>query len=158
MFKAIPPTVSDTVQVLDVDGNEITRFVAVWKRPDSDARKALLNARMENLSQLRMAQNAMTDAADDDLKGFNAALAEIEAGGKARIREHLERVDGLLDERDVVVDYSPPVLDELLKWAEYTNPLTESLARLAEGRCVLEAQAKNSVPPVLGGLAPVDNL
>lgn len=153
-LKATTPTVRDTVIVKDNAGAEIDRFTAVWKRPDSAARRTLLQQRLEGLRQLQQAQEQVGDKAlpgDEGLDGFNAALNSIVEQGNARIRMHLASVEGLLDAADAPVDYTPGVLEAMLEWAEYANPLAESLARLAEGRTVEDAQAKNSTPPVGSG-------
>lgn len=154
-LKATTPTIADTVVINDAADNEITRFVAVWKRPDSKTRKALLKARIEALSRYEAAKTALTGTATSDVDGFSTALAALEDESKARIRAQLERVEGLLDANDQPVTYSKEVLEAMLEWSEYTNPLAESLARLAEGRLVQEAQSKNSETPVTGGQAPV---
>lgn len=152
-LKATTPLVNDTVIIHDNAGNEITRFVAVWKRPDSKTRKALLKDRVANLKSLQTAQLALqADPESYDAEAFNATLSAIEDDGKARIRQHLNHIDGLLDDTDQPVEFTPAVLDELFRWAEYTTPLAESLARLAEGRAVEEARLKNSEPPVGTGL------
>jgi hypothetical protein len=145
-LKATTPLIRDTVKVMDTAGAEITRFVAVWKRPDSKDRKALLKARMENLKSLQAAQGAFQDDTDDGMAAFDLAISAIEDDGKARIRGSLSHIEGLLDADDAPVDYTPAVLDEMFRWAEYTVPLAESLARLAEGRTVEEEQVKNSAP------------
>ncbi|OQX12808.1 MAG: hypothetical protein BWK73_13920 [Thiothrix lacustris] len=153
-LKATTQLVNDTVIIRDTDGNEITRFVAVWQRPDSKTRKALLKARMANLKSLQTAQlELQADPENYDAEAFSATLSAIEDDGKARIRQHLNRIDGLLDDTDQPVDFTPAVIDELFRWTEYTTPLAESLARLAEGRTVEEARLKNSVPLV--GTGPV---
>ncbi|WP_028488087.1 hypothetical protein [Thiothrix lacustris] len=152
-LKAATPTIRDTVKVLDATGVEITRFVAVWKRPDSKTRKDLLKERLNSLSHIRVAQTGLASDTPD-IAGFEITLSNIEAESKTRIREHLHSVDGLLDANDKLVEWSPAALDALLQWVEYANPLAESLARLAEGKVVEEAQAKNAEAPVLSGQAP----
>lgn len=146
-LKAVTPLVNDTVIITDSAGNEITRFVAVWKRPDSKTRKALLKDRMNNLKSLHTAQLELQSNPESyDAEAFSATLSAIEDAGRARIRQHLNRIDGLLDDVDQPVDYTPAVIDELLRWTEYTTPLAESLVRLAEGKTVEDARLKNSAP------------
>lgn len=153
-LKATTPTIADTVVIKDAADNEITRFVAIWKRPDSKTRKSLLKARIDALTRYEVAKTSLGDATTTGMDTFSTALTNLEDESKERIRAHLERVDGLLDANDQPVTYSPDVLEAMLEWSEYTNPLAESLARLAEGRTVQEAQSKNSETPEVGGQAP----
>lgn len=151
-LKATTPTIRDTVIVRDAAGNEITRFTAIWKRPDTQTRKALLRERMENLEALAKAQAALQENPSGFASDvFTETLEQIEVDNKTAIREHLHSIADLLDADDAPVEYSPAVLEEMLRWGEYTTPLAESLARLIDGKAVEAAAAKNAAPPVLSG-------
>lgn len=153
-LKASTPLVRDTIILTDNQGEEITRFVAVWHRPDAQERKELMQANLDSMKTLYAAQVAIQE--NDPAYGmdqFNAELFAVEEDGKARIRRHLNSIEGLLDADDQPLEYSPAVIDELFRWVEYTTPLAESLVRLSQGKTVEDAQVKNSVTLVHGGPA-----
>lgn len=141
-FKAATPIVKDTVIITDANGFEVTRFTACWERPTKSVRKDLLNQRLDVLRKLEQLQQA----GDMESKPL-----EIDALGEAtdqQIIDHLRDWDGLLDADDNPVEFGTDVLKKVLEWVEYSQPLIESLMRVASGNAVEIAQAKNSVMPV----------
>lgn len=145
-FKAATPIVKDTVIITDANGLEVTRFTAIWKRPNKAVRKALLNERLDVLRKLEQLQQS------DDIDSKQVELEALAAATDQLVISHLHGWDGLLDANDDHVEFSQDALKKALEWAEYAQPLVESLMRVASGNAVELAQVKNSVAPVGTGV------
>ena len=148
-LKVTTPNIRDTVIINDAVGNELTRFVAIWQRPDTAQRKALLDSRFESLQRIQDAQAVATETGS--LTGFTDLLQAANDTTRQHIRQYLVGTEGLLDADNKLIPYSSEVVDELLRWNEYTIPLAESLARVTDGKAIEESLAKNSVELVSSG-------
>ena len=146
-FKAATPIVKDTVIITDANGFEVTRFTACWHRPTKAVRKALLNKRLDVLRRLEKLQQS-----ESDDEGKQVELDALGAETDGQIIAHLRDWEGLLDANDDHVEFSQDALKKALEWAEYAQPLIESLMRVASGNAVELAQVKNSVAPVGTGV------
>ena len=145
-FKAATPIIKDTVIITDAHGFEVTRFTACWDRPTKAVRKALLNKRLDVLRRLEKLQQS------DDIEGKQAELDMLGEETDGQIIAHLRDWEGLLDANDDYVEFSADALKKALAWAEYAQPLIDSLMRVASGNAVELAQVKNSVTPVGTGV------
>lgn len=141
-YKAATPIVKDTVIITDASGNEVTRFVACWKRPNKAARKKLLGDRLNVLRKLEQLQQA------GDIEDKQVDIDLLGEETDAQIIAHLSDWEDLLDANDKPVEFNAIMLSGVLEWVEYSQPLIESLMRVASGNAVEIAQAKNSVTPV----------
>ena len=99
---------------------------------------------------LRRLEKLQQSESDDEGKQVELDALGEEMDGQ--IIAHLRDWEGLLDANDDHVEFSQDALKKALEWAEYAQPLIESLMRVASGNAVELAQVKNSVTPVGTGV------
>ena len=145
MFEQIlKPTIADPVIVMSASNHELTRFTAVWKRPDRQSRKALSNWYFDLVDERKKLVDLLGQDSQKGWENLRTFDDNSDSDYAFMLGTWLDSLQDLQTLTGESIEWKPELLPQIFEWDEIYAALVGSFVRLILGTTLDDSARGNS--------------